>query len=290
MTEHVLIWKNTGGVVPRGFNALLSWSSYTRAPGATHFLKRDSNAQIADLVHAAASDAQVRCREITVAWQPEHPETVSAAELETAICKLRPATLICPERKTGGRWIITDFGTPESLPDAAIQAAIRSTVSNLFPRWEYGRQWSATCFRLRHSTNAEQLGLIPPQVPTADDLLALVADDEAVIEANRRSDPAAVGGLRDLVAARIEAQLRHGIAPEHVAPIYSSEVEGHLIPVVMRLGDARDKLGVLCRNMRRLYGDYGDRVLDFALRSFSHEGPGIAALREAAKATAAAAA
>src|ERR1700719_1023181 len=179
--EHVLVWKNYCGA-PHGFNALLNWGSYILAPGASRFVKRDGAAQIADHVGAAAHDAVMRCRDLTVAWgQLEHPETSSPAELEAAIAKLRPAVLICPERATGDRWLMSEpsavVGRPESMPTAAVQSAVWSTVSNLYPRWAHGRQWQATCFMLRHSVNGEQLGLVPPVVPTADDLLALVAED-----------------------------------------------------------------------------------------------------------------
>jgi hypothetical protein len=112
------------------------------------------------------------------------------------------------------------------------------------------------------------------------------------LEAGRRSDPMAPSGMRDLVAARIAAQIRMGIDPSDVAPLYSSEVETVLIPILMRMGrgDAPGIVAALRRDFRRQYGDQSEIVLQFMLCSYQHRHAGIAALREAARATAATAA
>ena len=41
---------------------------------------------------------------------------------------------------------------------------------------------------------------------------------------------------RDLVAARLAAQARAGIPEADRSPLYSGDVEGYLIPIIMRMG------------------------------------------------------
>jgi hypothetical protein len=65
----------------------------------------------------------------------------------------------------------------------------------------------------------------------------------------------------------------------------SANVEGYLIPVVMRLGrgDAPGAVMWLRRDLRRLYGEHGETILQFMLRTYDHHD--IEELRAAARAS-----
>jgi hypothetical protein len=190
------------------------------------------------------------------------------------------------------------YGAPGRLPVTAVQAQLTRTVETLFPRWMLRGgirpdDWSATAIVVRHDVNALDLGLVELAQLTPDDRLGHVAKDPEVKSALRASDPAKPETMAALVRARLDAQARAGVALADRAPLYSSEVESLLMPVVfpMSRGDGPGALATLRRDLRRQYLDMGEVVLAHALRVFPHENPGIQALREAAwEMTAAAAA
>jgi hypothetical protein len=107
-----------------------------------------------------------------------------------------------------------------------------------------------------------------------DDIYASVADDPAVIEAGKLWDRATPLTHRDLVAAVLAAQERAGIAPEDRAPISSGEVDGFLIPIIMRMGKGDEPvvLDQMRRQLRARYGEFAEIVLLFMLRSYRHGG------------------
>jgi hypothetical protein len=292
MSSHVLICRDSrGGPAPNGVAAPLGWREFTLADNPRFFRKTGVVGQINQLVANAAVDVIASGRNLTVVWGgPADLWAAPADELEIEFRKLRPGTLICPERpnKTD-RWIISDWaGKPESMPAAAIQGAVSSTVATRYPLWRHGIEWRCSALLVRHHTSAEELGIVEPKKLTPDDVVNLVAMDPDVLEANRRADPSAPSGLRDLVAARLRAQADAGIAPENRAPIYSSEVDSILIPIVTRVGkgDGPVFLAFLRRDLRRAYADMSDVVLSFCLKTYQPSGPGIEALREAARSTA----
>jgi hypothetical protein len=290
--SHVLLWRSDDGP-PSGAGGLLGWVKYSLESNPFHFF-RCGEGQINKLATDAVQCAVARGCDVTIAWgaTPDFRAT-PAHQLEETFRGLRPAVIALPERpgKTD-RWAISSHGTPASVPAAGIQQALSDQVAILFPRWQHGIAWNCTAFLLRHDISAEELGLVEPPKPTADDMVNLVANDPDVLEANRRADPGVAGTLRDLVDIRLVAQTRAGVAPEELAPLCSGEVETYLIPIVARMvkGDAPGVVAWLRKDLRRLYGDRGEVVLQFMLRNYPHSGPAIRDLREAAGATAATAA
>jgi hypothetical protein len=91
---------------------------------------------------------------------------------------------------------------------------------------------------LRHDVTGEDLGIVERQEITPDMICASVSDDPAVVEAVLRWDRATPSTWRDLVAARLAAQARAGIPKNQMAPLYSGDVEGYLMPIIMRMGKA----------------------------------------------------
>jgi hypothetical protein len=266
---------------------MLGWSEYVLSGNV--FQKRVTD-QINSLARVATCQALARGIDITIAWQDQHPATTPADELEKIFRQIRPATIICPERAKGSdRWVISNIGKPESLPAAAIQGAVNDLIEGTYPRWDHYARFQMHALLVRHNVSAEELELIPPYKPTADDILNSVADDPDVRAAYALFDRATPSTHRDLVHARLEAQARVGIVPEARAPLYTGDVESYLLPITMRMGrgGAPQTLAWLRRDLRRLYGEHSEAVLAFMLRVYAHAGADE--LREAAEAAAVAA-
>jgi predicted DNA-binding transcriptional regulator AlpA len=142
----------------------------------------------------------------------------------------------------------------------------------------------------RHDVSAGEPGIVEPVKVkvTPDTICGSVANDPDVREADARWDRATPSTHRDLVAARLAAQARLGISEAERAPLYSGEVEDYLTPVMFRIGRGDEGAVVveLRKEMTRLYGEFGETVLMFMLRTYRHGG--TEALLEAAMATAAA--
>jgi hypothetical protein len=166
----------------------------------------------------------------------------------------------------------------------------------------HGAAFSCTALLLRHGVTAEMLGLIGPKKLGPNDIVNMVDGDAAVKEARRRADPGVPGSMRDLVAARIAAQRRAGIGVDEVAPIYTSQAEGYLTPIIFKLGsqgglagplgiistDAAGTVAWMRQDLSRLYGDQADAVLAYALRIYPYgDEPNVKRLRQATKAPAA---
>ena len=141
----------------------------------------------------------------------------------------------------------------------------------------------------RPDVSAEEPGIVEPVKVTPDTICGSVAGDPDVREADARLDRATPSTHRELVAARLAAQARLGIPAAERAPLYSGEVEDYLVPVMVRMGHGDEAAVVvyLRRELTRLYGEFGETVLSFMLRTYRHGG--TEALLEAAMATAAAA-
>jgi hypothetical protein len=217
--------------------------------------------------------------------------------------------LFCPERPgKSDRWCVaTDGGSPQSLPLAGVQTALTEAAKGLYPDWRHGVPWRPTALLVRHHISAEELGIIPPAVPTADDIVNSVCDDPAVRKAWTLYDRATPSTSYELVKARLEAQARAGIAPQQRAPMRTLDVDDYLMAIVLRMHrrdapaivawmlgapPADEHIGYLVAgrfSLRRLYGELAETVLAFMLREFQHGGL-IDPLREAARETAATAA
>jgi hypothetical protein len=95
-----------------------------------------------------------------------------------------------------------------------------------------------------------------------------------VVEAVLRWDRATPSTWRDLVAARLAAQARAGIPEADRSPLYCGDVEGYLVPIIMRMGkgDEPTVLAQMRQHLRRTYGEHGETVLSFMLRTYAHGG------------------
>jgi hypothetical protein len=274
---HVLIWRDPTGGANAGAGPMFGWQEYRRPDHGTLFQKRSDPGWIrpvAARVLSADFGAITRNTNVTVAWQPERPDATPAADLEPIFRRVRPMTLICPERPTGDRWVISTFGAPQILHRGAVQAAIDDMVASMFPEWRHGLQFSPRGLMLRHDVSAEDMGIIEPATVSPDEICASVSEDPEVIAAVQRWDRATPSTWRDLVAARLAAQARAGVAPDKRAPLYSGQVEEFLTPILMRAGRGDEPmiLAHLRQSLRRTYGEHAETVLMFMLRSYAHGG------------------
>jgi hypothetical protein len=290
MSDHELIWRRSTGAPPCGPDALLGWAQFDLS--GDRFRRRYGADQICGIAAAAVSQAIDRRRDVTIVWGPSDPATTPVAELETAWRAVKPSVIICPEQpRRPDRWVVAGLGgTIESLPRPAIQNVLYESVEHQYPQWRpRGEKWNATALLVRHDLTALDLGLVEPYQLGPDDRIHLVSDDPQVRDAFRASDLTVPASMAALVRARLEAQARMGISPEDRAPIFSSEVETILMPVVMCMGedDGPAKLMEIRGEMRQRYADMGETVLAYALRIYQHNAPGIDQLRAAAREAAA---
>jgi hypothetical protein len=260
-------------------NDMLGWLRFHLFSG-TERLDRVEAGQISKLATWATRDAIASNVNVTIGW---------GEDLETISRELRPTLVLCPEREDRFemRWALSyNFQPAEIFPEVVIQKQIDEQVAALYPQWQHGRDFRPTALLLRHDVCAETLGLVGPAPVTPDMICGSVDDDPAVREANARFDRATPETHRDLVAARLAAQERAGVPPDERAPIYSGETDSYLLPIIMRMGrgDEPAVIAYLRRDLRRLYGEHGETVLRFMLRTHRHDGADR--LLEAAKATA----
>jgi hypothetical protein len=248
---HVLIWRDPTGGANAGAGPMFGWQEYRRPDHGTLFQKRGDPGWIGPVtarVLSADFGAIVRNTNVTVAWQPERPD--------------------------GDRWAISNFGAPEILHAGAVQGAIDNLVASMFPNWQHGVQFQPRGLMLRHEISAEELGIVAPVTRSPDEICASVSDDPAVVEAVLRWDRATPSTRRDLVAARVAAQARAGIPENQRAPLYSGDVEGYLMPIILRMGkgDEPSVLAQMRQHLRRTYGEHAEMVLGFMLRTYAHGG------------------
>jgi hypothetical protein len=188
-------------------------------------------------------------------------------------------------------WLTGDArkAQPETIPETAAQAAVNALVKESYPLYNQApSMYAVPNLILRHDTTAEDLGIVERQKITPDMVCGSVADDPDVAEAVLRWDRATPSTWRDLVRARLAAQERAGIPEGDRAPLYSGQVEEYLAPIILTMGtrevDKREALNRMRIELRRTYGELGDFVLRFMLRSWQHSG--VEGLLEMAKAAA----
>jgi hypothetical protein len=150
---------------------------------------------------------------------------------------LRPSVLVCPERPadgTDGRWIVHWGGSeaPDSFPSTAIWPLVFDLTKKLYPQWQHDTRssWNAVSLAIRHSTNAQALGLIAPEPLLGDRLLNAIANDVAVRAAFKAEDAALPETTFRLADARLLAQERLGIPQDQRSFLYSGQIEGCSIP------------------------------------------------------------
>jgi hypothetical protein len=164
------------------------------------------------------------------------------------------------------------FGEAASFAKGAVERTLLDFCTMHFPQWQPGAQFRPHAVILRIDTTAECLGLIAPHEITPDDVYASASDDPAVRAAGSRWDRSTPSTHRDLVAAVLAAQERAGIPVAERAPLSSGAVEEYLTPILMRMGKGDESLVVaqMRRDMRRLYGEFSELVLQFMLRTYRH--------------------
>jgi hypothetical protein len=263
----MLLWRDPAEGDPCGAAGLLHWRSFTRRAGDDYYAPYGEAGQLAQLGGAALGDAVRRNINVFVGWQAENPETTLAVEVEAAVRRLWPCTIICPERAIDGdRWGMSAFGEAATFPKAAIERAIHEFLGANIPMWQPDAQFRAHAVILRVDTSAEALGI--------GEIVDSVADDPKVAAATARLDRATPETWRELVRARLAAQARAGIPEDERAPLYSGQVEEFLTPVLMRMGkgDEPTTLAQLRQHLRRTYGEHAEVVLMYMLRSYPHGG------------------
>jgi hypothetical protein len=298
MPEHVLIWQDGHRGAPNGAGGLLGWRRFARSSGDKCYYQYDrGDAQVNELASLSISQAIEYGRCVTIAWSSaleQHPAVTPAAEIEALAFQLKPAVIVCPARPgKADRWVISQFGSPEQLPRAAVQSAVNGMIDRLYPKWvPKGPAWNATALLLRPDLDAESLGLIEPEPLTSNGIIAMVANDPEVREANRREDPEIPETVYALAVARLAAQERLGIPASQRAVIYTNYIEDMLAVPLSRLNfDAQATLALLRRQLSLRYGGLTDFVLSTLFRDYPHDQhPNFKRLLEAARETAATAA
>jgi hypothetical protein len=163
---------------------MFGWQEYRRHDHGAVFQKRGDPGWIRPMAERVLSaDFAMRNTNVTIAWQPERPDATPAAELEQIVRRLRPMTLICPERPTSDRWAISNFGAPELFHAGAMQGAVDMLVATMFPNWQHGIQFKPRGLMLRHDVSAEELGIVAPVARSPDEICASVSEDPAVVQA-----------------------------------------------------------------------------------------------------------
>jgi hypothetical protein len=293
---HTLVFKYVpDNSPPSGVDSLLSWQVLEARDESAAFRRYAAN-QIGELVAQAIPWIISRGDDLTVAWGSIDPVTTSREELEKLFRSLRP-TLICPERplspeqRTADRWIISTHGSPTSLPTAAIQDALGQIVAAAYPRWQpRGPAWNAVCLLVRHDTDGESEKLVAPLPLKGDRLLARIANDPAVLSANRREDPALPQTTRDLLAVRLAAQRALGVPESDLAPMFSGQVsELMAVPMTRTPFDVQGTLAALRRRFQLYYGEHAELALRFVLDNCEFAPERVQLLKEAARAMAPAA-
>jgi hypothetical protein len=200
---------------------LQSWQSYSLTANPRYF-RPIADGQVAMLAADAVSRAIKSGTDVTIGWGAADLWTTPADGIEETFRQLQPATLVLSERpgKPDGRWVIQTAGVPASIPAAAVQQAVNDHVSTTYPQWRHGLAWSGSAFLLRHSVSAEELGIVSPHKPSADEIVASVADCPDVLAANRRDD------LHRLAAARLAAQAALGIPEDDARARARAAVQG----------------------------------------------------------------
>jgi hypothetical protein len=297
--SHTLLWKNPRAPVTLGGNPLTGWTRYEWWEHELRFKKASHPAPLAGLAIAAVEGAIAASRNVTITSVDADPETTPSSDLLTKFGLLRPVTLVCPERAVIGaasvRWVVAWLtgdarkAQPETIPETAAQAAVNALVKESYPLYNQApSMYAVPNLILRHDTTAEDLGIVERQKITPDMVCGSVADDPDVAEAVLRWDRATPSTWRDLVRARLAAQERAGIPEGDRAPLYSGQVEEYLAPIILTMGtrevDKREALNRMRIELRRTYGELGDFVLRFMLRSWQHSG--VEGLLEMAKAAA----
>jgi hypothetical protein len=276
MTESILLWRDPREGEVCGAAGLLRWRSYACQPNAEFFVRYGEPAQLGAMARTVLCDALRRQNvNVFIGWQGEDPETTPASEVEAAVQRLWPVTIFAPARSADSdRWVMGSFGEAAVLAKGAVERTITEFLAAHIPTWSPGVQFRPHALVVRVDTTAEALGLIERHKPTPDEIVASVASDFEVVSAARLWDRATPSTYGPLVRARLEAQKRAGIAEADRAGLYSGEVEGLLLPLLMRMGkgDEPAVLAYLRRESRIKYGDLAESVLVFMLKTYRHGG------------------
>jgi hypothetical protein len=261
MTQTILVWRDTAAGRLSGSEGLRHWRQYSRRSDDELFTASDEIGQIAHCARVALEAAMQRGMNVVIGWGAADPGKVPAVEIEAMIAKLWPITIFARERDDGLRWVMSCFGESATFAAGAISSTVFDFCKANYPQWQPGAPYRGHALILRHDATAEELGLIEPHVPTPDDICSLVASDPEVAAATVRLDRASPQTWHRLVHARLKAQAARGIAEDQQAPLYSSQVDEIMVPIMMRLGrgDEAAVVAHLRRECRVRFGDLGEK-------------------------------
>jgi hypothetical protein len=137
--SHTVIWKSPSAAPG---NPLVGWQVYDWLAHKQVFEPRGFPGPLNGLARSALDGAIEKGRNVSIAQQAEDPAADPAALL-SALMRLRPATLICPERGAGAlsarRWVIADLmghaqqQSPQPIAEASIQAAVNQLATQWYP-------------------------------------------------------------------------------------------------------------------------------------------------------------
>jgi hypothetical protein len=269
----ILLWRDPNAGDTCGAQGLLHWRSFTRQPADELFMPYGEPAQIGAMARTVLGDAFRRGVNCYVGWQTENPRTTPANEIETAIRRLWPLTIFCPERAIGGdRWCMHAFGESATLSKTAVERTVNDFLAVHIPHWQPGVAYRPHAVVFRVDVTAETLGLIEPHKLSPDEIVSMVSNEPEVVDAVRRWDRATPHTFYQLAKARMAAQARLGIAEEDQCPIHTSWIEDTLTPLMMRMGrdDEASVVAFLRRDCRQKYAELGERVLIYMLTRYPH--------------------
>jgi hypothetical protein len=115
--------------------------------------------------------------------------------------------------------------------------------------------------------------LLPIDQESAIAVLNSITGDPAVKEAGRcwvRTIPAT---SQALVSARLAAQADRGVPEDERAPMYPSEAETFLMPLILRTAPIDEEVSLIREGVRESYGEFADIVLTFMVRCCMHAMP-----------------
>ena len=128
---HSLLWKSVRTPASLGANPLLGWQRFEHWSAADKFFKPvGSPGALGPLVGPALEGAVAAGRDVSIAMTSEAPGITPVDEMSDMLMRVRPVTLICPERAerpgTSARWVVARVDgrssqtPPETVPATAI--------------------------------------------------------------------------------------------------------------------------------------------------------------------------
>jgi len=144
----------------------LHWQKFEWWGREQQFKRTGHAGPLASLVASALDGAVAATRNVTIAQTAEDPETASPGALLMAFMRVRPVTLICPERplppgantRWAMAWLTGDArrAQPQFLAESAIQGAVNALAKEQFPPFNQAQSlYAVPSLLLRHDGTVE---------------------------------------------------------------------------------------------------------------------------------------